>query len=488
MANHCYIACDIGADSGRVILGTLESGRLTFEEVHRFPNGPAKIGGSLRWDVIRIFEELKTGLRKVAEKKIPAASLSVDTWGVDYVLFNGRQPMLSLPYHYRDTRTDKPYAAARKNELIFSETGIQFMTFNTLYQLIADTEQDGDLLKIADRFLNIADYLNFLFSGVGRAEESLASTTQLYNPKTRTWSEALIRTFKLPRNIFPQIVPSGTRLGALSAEVAAETGLSGIEVVASCSHDTGAAVAAIPAQGDDWAYLSSGTWSLIGVELPAPLINETVRKFNFTNEAGYGGTTRFLKNIVGLWILQESKRAWAREGKNLGYAEIERLAAEAEPFYSLINPNAPRFLQPDAMPEKIAAYCRETGQPAPETPGQLARCVYESLALSYQGALKSIEQIIGRSISRLHIVGGGSKDELLNQLAANATGRTVFAGPVEATACGNVLIQALTLGHLPNLSALREVVRASFPIRQFQPEQSEAWEQASERFAALPAL
>lgn len=492
MTSH-YIACDIGADSGRVILGTLESGRLTLEELHRFSNGPARIGGSLRWDVIRMFEELKIGLRKLAEKKIQAHSLSVDTWGVDYVLFNKRQPMLSLPYHYRDSRTEGPYAAALKTvgeERIYSETGIQFMAFNTLYQLIADMEHDSGLVEIADQFLNIADYLNFLFSGIARAEESLASTTQLYDPKTRAWSADLIRTFKLPGKIFPQIVPSGTRLGPLSAEVAAETCLSaatGLQVVATCSHDTGAAVAAIPAEGDDWAYLSSGTWSLIGVELSAPLINEAVRKHNFTNEAGYGGTTRFLKNIVGLWILQESKRAWAREGRQLGYAEIERLAAEAQPFCSLIDPNAPRFLQPDAMPEKIAAYCRETGQPVPETPGQFARCVYESLALSYRSALDSIEQVTGRSISRLHIVGGGSKDALLNQFAANATGRTVLAGPVEATACGNVLIQALTLGHLPNLTALREVVRASFPIRKFQPEQSNDWQQASARFAALPA-
>jgi rhamnulokinase len=486
---HCYIACDLGADSGRVILGKLESGWLTLDEVHRFSNGPAKIAGSLRWDILRIFEELKIGLRKFSEKKIPADSLSVDSWGVDYVLFNKRQPMLSLPYHYRDARTDIPYEAALKGaakELIFSETGIQFMPLNTLYQLIADVEQDSNLLAVADQFLNIGDYLNFLFSGVARAEESLASTTQIYNPATRSWSARLMDTFNLPAKIFPQIVPSGARLGPLSAEVAAETGLSGIEVVAGCSHDTGAAVAAVPAEGEDWAYLSSGTWSLIGVELQAPLINDQVREHNFTNEAGYGGTTRFLKNIIGLWILQESKRAWARQGHHLDYAEIERLAGEAEPFRSLINPNAPRFLKPDAMPEKIAAYCRETGQPIPETPGQYARCIYESLALRYRSTLDNMEQLIGRPISRLHIVGGGSKDSLLNQLAANATGRTVLAGPVEATACGNVLIQALTLGHLPNLAALRQVVRASFPIRKFDPVRSPEWQQAAGRFAALP--
>jgi rhamnulokinase len=486
--DHCYLACDLGADSGRVILGKLESGWLTIEELHRFSNGPAKIGGTLRWDILRIFEELKIGLRKFAEKNIPAESLSVDSWGVDYVLLNQRQPMLGLPYQYRDPRTEKPYADAMTTigaAQIFSETGIQFMPINTLYQLIADVDQNSDLLAVADKFLLIGDYLNFLFSGVARAEASLASTTQIYNPKSRAWSAELIRDFKFPAAIFPEIVESGTILGSMTPEIEAETGLCGIQVVATCSHDTGAAVAAVPAEGSDWAYLSSGTWSLIGVELPEPLINETVREHNFTNEAGYGGTTRFLKNIIGLWILQESKRAWARAGHLLDYPEIERMAEEAEPFSSLINPNATRFLTPGAMPEKIAAYCRETGQPVPETPGQVARCIYESLALRYRVTLDQMVEITGRNVSRLHIVGGGSQSSLLNQFAANATGRTVLAGPVEATACGNVLIQALALGHLPNLAALRKVVRTSFPIREYQPEQGDTWLQAAERFATL---
>jgi len=485
---HCYIACDLGADSGRVILGKLESGWLTLEEIHRFKNGPAKIGGTFRWDVLRIFEELKTGLRKFAQKKIPAESLSVDSWGVDYVLLNSRQPMLALPHHYRDPRTEKTFAAALEGtgrDRIFLETGMQFMSLNTLYQLIADVEQNRDLLAVADKFLNMGDYLNFLFSGVARAEESLASTTQIYNPRTRAWSKELIRDFKLPETIFPEIVPSGTKLGPLTPEVAAETGLSGIEVVATCSHDTGAAVAAVPAEGEDWAYLSSGTWSLIGVELPAPLINDAVREHNFTNEAGYGGMTRLLKNIIGLWILQETRRAWEREGCPLDYPEIERLAEEAEPFRSLINPNATRFLTPGGMPEKIAAFCRETGQPAPETPGHFARCIYESLALRYRSTLEQLEEITGRKISRLHIVGGGSQSSLLNQFAANATGRAVLAGPVEATACGNVLIQALALGHLPDLAALRQVVRTSFSIRKYQAEQENEWKQAALRFEKL---
>ena len=488
MNEYNYIACDLGADSGRVILGRFADGKISLEEIHRFPNGAVKIGDSLRWNILRIFSELKIGLQKVAERGVAVQSLSVDSWGVDYVLFNERQPMLGLPYQYRDSRTDATYASARQavsEERIFAETGIQFMSINTLYQLIADVEKNSDLLAIADQFLNVGDYLNFLFSGVAAAEESLASTTQIYDARKREWSRELIRAFNLPERIFPKIVPSGAKLGKLLPAVMEETGLPAIEVVATCSHDTGTAVAAVPAEGDGWAYLSSGTWSLIGVELPCPLINEEVRACNFTNEAGYGGTTRFLKNIIGMWLLQESRREWIRQGTTIEYKELDRMAEESEPFRSLINPNASRFLRPDDMPAKIAAYCRETGQPAPETPGQVARCVCESLALLYRRTLGEIEQLTGRPITRLHIVGGGSRSPLINQFAASGTERTVFAGPVEATACGNVLIQALALGHIDSLAGLRKVVAASFPIAEFKPKDSAAWSAAFERFQKL---
>lgn len=488
MNEHYYIACDLGADSGRVILGHLKDGKVTLEEIHRFPNGAVKIHNSLRWNILRIFSELKTGLQKVAERKIAAESLSVDSWGVDYVLFNERQPMLGLPYQYRDSRTDATFESARKavsEERIFAETGIQFMSINTLYQLMADVESNSDLLAIADQFLNVGDYLNFLFCGVPRAEESLASTTQIYDPRKRDWSHELIRAFQMPERIFPKIVPSGTKLGKLLPTICEETGLAEVEVVATCSHDTGTAVAAVPAQGEGWAYLSSGTWSLIGVELPCPLINEEVRAHNFTNEAGYGGTTRFLKNIIGMWLLQESRREWIRQGNPIEYPEMDRQAEESEPFRSLINPNAARFMKPDDMPAKIAAYCRETGQPVPETPGQVARCVCESLALLYRRTLSQIEHLTGNKITRLHIVGGGSRSPLLNQFAASGTERTVLAGPVEATACGNVLIQALALGHVDSLATLRKVVRDSFPITEFQPQNSAEWNRAFERFQDL---
>ena len=483
-----YIACDLGAESGRVILGRLREGRVTIEEIHRFPNGAVKIAGSLRWDILRIFEELKIGLRKVTAKGVAVESLSVDSWGLDYVLTGAGQPMLSLPYSYRDARTDRTFAAALRSpgpEPIFAETGIQFLAINTLYQLIAERESSAQLLGSADRFVMIADYLHFLFSGIAAAEESLASTTQLYHPVTRKWSERLIEIFALPPHIFPPLVAPGTNLGPLLPEITAETGLQGVPVIATCSHDTGAAVAAVPASGEDWAYLSSGTWSLIGVELPHPLLDEAARAHNFTNEAGFAGTTRFLKNIVGLWLLQECRRTWAREGHDYNYGTLASQAEHAEPFRSLINPNDPRFLKPDEMPEKIAAYCRETGQPTPETPGQFTRCIYESLALLYRRTLDEITSVTGRPIARLHIVGGGSQSTLLNQFAANATGRTVLAGPVEATALGNVLIQAIALGHLGSLAELRETVAASFSIAEYPPEEAGQWQEAFARFIRL---
>ena len=491
MSSRYYAACDLGAESGRVILGTVTGGQLILEEVHRFPTGATRIQNSLRWNVVRIFDELKAGLQKVAARGVQVTSISVDSWGVDYALFNERQPLLAMPYQYRDSRTDKTYESSIEKvgrDKIFAETGIQFMQINTLYHLIADVQNNPDVLGIADQFLTIADYFNYLFCDVARNEVSLASTSQIYNPKTGDWSSELIEAFDLPKQLFPEIVASGTRLGPLTDELAKELGLNDVEVIATCSHDTGAAVAAVPAEeGDDWAYLSSGTWSLIGVELPSPLINDEVCKNNFTNEAGFGGTTRFLKNITGLWILQESRRAWHLQGNELDYVEINQLAEQAEPLRSLINPNDTRFFSPLDMPGEIADYCRETNQPVPETPGQFARCILESLALLYRQTLDTIEQMTGRTIRRLHIVGGGSQSALLNQFAASATGRAVLTGPVEATAAGNVLIQAVALGDLESLSAMRKLVRDSFSISSYQPESAEQWQAAMTRFEQLQA-
>ena len=486
---HSYIACDLGAESGRVILGTLAGGRLTLEEIHRFPNGPVQTeGGGLRWDIHRIFDEIKSGLTRIGSRPESPESISVDSWGVDYVLVDEHGDALALPYHYRDPRTELAYPAALQAVppgVIFAETGIQLMPINTLYQVLAHKNADPAALEASTQILLIADYFGARLSGVGRAERSGVSTTQLYNPVTRNWSETLLSAFNLPARLLPPLADSGTVLGPLQPEIAAETGLRAVQVIATCSHDTGAAVAAVPEDGDDWAFLSSGTWSLLGAELPAPLINPEVQRANFTNEIGYGGTVRFLKNIAGLWLVQECRRAWQAEGENYSYDALIQMAEAAPPRQSLLDPADPRFLSPGEMPAKVRAFCRATGQPAPDTPGEIVRCALESLALSYRAALTQIEALTGRTVTRLHIVGGGSRNALLNQLAADATGRTVLAGPVEATAAGNVLLQAVALGHLDGLAALRRTVRDSFPIQSYMPGRADAWQDAFARFQQL---
>ena len=488
MPQHNYIACDLGAESGRVLLGTLTQERLTLEEIHRFPNRPITVGSTLRWDVLRIFEELKLGLKMVAGRGIPVAGISCDSWGVDYVLLAGDEPMLTLPYHYRDPRTDggleRAFAIVPADE-VFLETGIQFMTINTLYQLLCDLHSRPEILNCADRFLNIGDYFNYLLSGCCTAEESLASTTQLYSPHSRDWSGVLIQQFGFPPRIFPKIVPSGTPLSVLLPSIASETGLEGPRVIAGCSHDTAAAVAAVPGQGEDWAYLSSGTWSLLGIESPQPIIGAKSRLYNFTNEAGYGGTSRFLKNIVGLWVVQECRRQWACEGREFSYPALTEMAEKSAPLRSFIDPTRPEFLKKDQMPQRIAEYCRATGQPVPATPGETVRAVLESLALLYRRTLEQLEDASGKASRVLHIVGGGSKNHLLNQLAANATQITVLAGPSECTGLGNVIVQAIALGHLPSLGAGREIVRESFPTVCYEPEDASLWQEAYRRFLNL---
>ena len=364
------------------------------------------------------------------------------------------------------------------------------MPINTLYQLLAHRQQAPEQLAEADQLLLIADYFHALFCGVCVAERSLASTTQLYNPVTRQWSEDLLSRFGLPGSLFPLLVDPGTVLAPLSSAIAEETGMDGVQVIAACSHDTAAAVAAVPvgpeaAQARDWAFLSSGTWSLLGMELPQPLINADAQAAGFTNETGWGGTTRFLQNIAGLWIVQECRRAWLAEGLDFSYDALTQMAGEAPPFRSLIRPGDGRFLPPGHMPARVQNFCRLTGQVVPESPGQIVRCALESLALSYRETLEQMEALTGHAVRHLHIVGGGSQNALLNQFAAEATGRSVAAGPAEATAIGNLLLQAMTLGHLTSLADLRQTVRASFPVRNFEPKDADAWEEPYARFQHL---
>ena len=483
-----YLAVDLGAESGRVMLGTLAEGRVTLEEIHRFPNRSLTENGHLHWDLAHLQGEIFAGIEKAAARQAPIAGISTDSWGVDYVLLDQGGQALGHPYCYRDARTaDSPARLFKKMPFaeIYRETGIQFMAINTIYHLEAQQHDDLSILAAADHFLNIADYFNAQLCGVDVAEQSLASTTQVYNPRTQTWSEKIGATLGLKQSLFPRVVPSGTVLGPVSGRWKTLPALAQTKVIASCSHDTGAAVAAVPASGNNWAYLSSGTWSLLGTELQAPVVTDAAREAGFTNEVGLGGSIRFLKNIAGLWVLQECRRAWEAAGQKFTYDELTHLAAENGPATAHLSLRDPRFVAPGDMPEKIVAFCRETAQPIPTTPGPFARTILESLALTYAHTLRELERVIGRQIETLHIVGGGSRSHLLNHLTADATGIRIITGPVEATAIGNILIQALALGHLESPAALRRIVENSFPTQLFMPGTNLLSEETRARFQQL---
>jgi rhamnulokinase len=480
-------AIDLGAESGRVIHATVGEGRVDVQTVHQFPSQAVTIAQTLRWDVAAVWHEIRQGLALLSRRHGRPDSVGVDSWGVDYVLTRGAEPLLTLPFHYRDGRCVGAIERAEpkvSRDEIFAETGIQFMPINTIYQLHEDVTRRGDILRFADRLLLIADYFNWLLSGVPRAEETLASTTQLYNPRTRGWSGKLADKLGIPKALLPAIVPAGTVLEVVEPGVADDCGLGQAKVIATCSHDTAAAVAAVPATGaGNWAYLSSGTWSLLGAELPSPVITPESQKLNFTNEVGFGGTIRLLKNIVGLWPLQECRREWKSAGQDLGYDELTTRAAGAASMRSLVDLSDGRFLLPGEMCRKIAHFCRQTGQPAPESPAEFTRCILESLALAYRRTLRELTRLTGQAIDRLHIVGGGSRNQLLNQMAADATGVTVVAGPVEATAIGNALVQAIALGEVKDLSQARQIVAGSFQVSMYKPQSATDWDAAAARLA-----
>ena len=492
MTQHCYLAVDLGAESGRVIAGLLDGDQVRLKELHRFPNGPVQLGGSMRWDVLRLWSEIQHGLTQAAEKYRDAIiSVGVDTWGVDYVLMSATDEILCQPSHYRDARTQGLLADALTcvpKQEIFAETGVQFMEINTLYQLLAMQKTNGPILDLADRFLLMPDFFHWCLSGSCVVEFTNATTTQCFHPTGREWSHDLLRKFNLPLAMFPDVVPPGTTLGKLRADVAARCGLPRINVVAPATHDTASAVAAVPTTRTgtaEWAYLSSGTWSLLGVEVPEAILSQRALEFNVTNEGGIDGTYRLLKNIMGLWLVQECRRSFQRRGLNPDYAELARLAADAEPFRSLIDPDDGRFLNPDDMPTAIQNYCAETDQPRPQTEGQLVRCVLESLALKYRTVLGQLEELTGTPVKVIHIVGGGTQNELLNQFTANACGCPVVTGPIEATALGNVLVQARAAGQLDSLADIRHVVRSSAELKEFDPAESGRWNDAWQRFDRL---
>ncbi len=478
------LAFDLGAESGRAIIGRFDGERLTLEELHRFANGPVQLFDRLYWNPLALFTEMKEGLSLFArEHGKDLDAVGIDTWGVDFALLGPDDALLDNPRNYRDPRTDGMLEEAFSHlsrEEIFAYTGVQFMKLNTLYQLLS--LRDSKLLESTQTMLMMADLFNFYFTGTKVCEFSNATTTQFYDPRQSAWSTKLLESLDLPTHFLPEIVQPGTRVGTLLPSIATATGLGAVPVIAPATHDTGSAVAAVPATTRDYAYISSGTWSLMGVELDAPLINDQALRYNFTNEGGVGPTYRFLKNIMGLWLVQECRRTWEHEGQVRSYDTLTAMAREAEPFTALLDPDEECFLAPGGMPARIRTYCQETDQTIPVDEGQIIRIVLESLALKYRYVLESLETILGRRLESIHIVGGGIQNRLLCQFTASATGRPVIAGPLEATAIGNLMLQLIGLGQLTSLAEAREVVRRSFESEIYEPESETDWDAAYNRF------
>jgi rhamnulokinase len=482
------LAFDLGAESGRGLVGAFDGERLQLEVVHRFPNRPVQTLDAMHWDVLRLYDEMLTAMHKVAAQHGTVASLGVDTWGVDFALLGRGGVLLGNPRHYRDAHTERimeqAFAKVPRAD-IFRRTGIQFMRFNSLFQLLAMQRDRSPLLDMAETLLLMPDLFHYWFTGIKANEYTNATTSQMIHPVKRTWAWDLIGDFGLPERIFGSLVKPGTVLGPLRGSVGTQTGLAGVPVIAPATHDTAAAVAAVPAQGNSWAYISSGTWSLMGAEIAEPLTHDQVHAVNFTNEGGVGGTIRLLKNIMGLWLVQECRRAWERAGQQHSYEALMQLAADAPAFVSLVNPDDDAFILPEDMPRALAEFCRRTGQPVPDGPGPVVRCALDSLAFKYRWALERLEELIGRRLDTIHIVGGGCHNTLLCQLTADACHRTVLAGPVEATAVGNVLTQLLGLGLIKSLDEGRTIVRRSFEMACYQPRQQQEWQEPYQRFVKL---
>ena len=468
-----FLAFDLGAESGRAVIGFFNSETLRLEDVHRFPTGGTRILDTLHWDALRLFDEIKRGLSLAVQAHgADFAGMGIDTWAVDFGLLGKGDVLLGNPRHYRNHANDgMPDIAFRTvpRETIYDRTGIQFLQFNTLYQLLALQKENSPLLENAQTLLMMPDLFNFWLTGMKATEWSNATSTQMVDPHTRAWADDLISAFALPRAILTDIIPSGTILGSLRSDIASEAGCGSLSVIAPGTHDTASAVVAVPAENWDYAYISSGTWSLVGIETAQPIISPQSLAANFTNEGGVCGTIRLLKNVMGLWLVQECRRSLARQRQEYDYNALTALAAQSPTFGPLIEPDDPAFLAPADMTVEIRAFCSRTGQTPPDSIGALIRCCLESLALKYRWVIERLEEVRGRPIETVHIVGGGTQNKLLCQLTANATRRPVIAGPVEATAIGNVLMQAIGTGHIAGLEQARAIVRRSFPLDTYTP-------------------
>ena len=485
MTTRNFLAFDLGASSGRAILGTITDNKLTLKEIHRFDNQMVEVNGSFYWNIFSLFGELKTGLKRcIHDFGIQPESVGVDTWGVDITLLDRNGMIVGLPYAYRDPRTDTAMEEVfeiipRKD--LYLMTGIQFMQFNTLFQLHAYKRDKSPQLEIATDILFMPDALGYLFSGVKKNEFSIASTSQFLKPGKLEYVQRLFDAIGFDMNMMQELVLPGTVLGSIKPEIQKETGSIPIPVVAVAAHDTASAIASVPATGRNWAYISSGTWSLMGIEIDHPLISEEIQKLNFTNEGGVEGTTRFLKNIMGLWLLQECRRIW-QDKYNYSWPEMVEMGLKAQPFKCLLDPDAREFLNPGDMPAAIAEFCRKTGQPLPETHGEVIRTIFESLALKYRSTLDAIRVVSPIAIEKIHIIGGGANNELLCQYAANATNLPVYAGPTEATAIGNIMMQAKALGVVTSLEEIRDMVLNSFETKIFYPQDAGSWEEQYQKF------
>jgi rhamnulokinase len=485
-----FLAFDLGAESGRAVLGRLDGGKLSVHEVRRFPNTPLDLSGHIHWNVYALFDEMKAAMKESAAAiGSRPASVGVDTWGVDFGLLARDGSLLGLPFCYRDHRNIgamEEYFKLVPRPDLYEATGIQFMPFNTLFQVYAMVRERSPLLDAAADLLFMPDLFNFLLTGKKAAEFTIATTSQFLDPRTKAWVPGLFQAMGLSKKILQNIIEPGTVLGPLAEEVARETGLFGVPIVATAGHDTAAAVAAVPAEGRNWAYISSGTWSLVGVEEKAPVISPRSLESNFTNEGGVGGTIRFLKNVTGLWLVQGCRKAWAKDGP-LSYEELVQAAGDAPPFAAFIDPDSPDFLNPPDMPDAIAGYCRGTGQQTPVSRAAMVRALLESLALKYRYVIDQLRFVLGHPIEKIHVIGGGSRNELLCRFTADATGLPVIAGPAEATAIGNILVQAMAMGRVESPEEIRAIIRGSFELRTYEPEDTAAWDAAYARFREVLA-
>ena len=488
MAEH-YLAFDLGAESGRAILGTLDdAGRLQISQLHRFPNGMINVLGNLHWDVLGLYKEMLEGMQVLAANHATSpTSIGVDTWGVDFALLDAQGTLIGAPFTYRDQRTQgamEEFFLKISRERLYQLTGIQFLPFNTVFQLYSMVRDKSPNLDIASDLLFMPDVFNYFLTGIKKSEFTFATTSQLYNVRTGYWDDEIFKQLSVPKGIMQEIVQPGTVIGGLTDNISEQTGLRGVPVVAVASHDTASAVASVPASGENFAYISSGTWSLMGIESQVPVINEKTLKYGFTNEGGLCRTFRVLKNLTGLWLLQECRKEWAKK-REYSYSELVEMAENFAPFVSLVCPDRAEFLNPADMPLAIADFCRATGQPVPQEIGQFVRVILESLALTYRHTLEELQEIVATAIEKIHVIGGGSQNHLLCQFTADATGLPVYAGPVEAAAIGNILAQAMAFGRISSLGELREVVRHSFSLDVYEPRYTSGWEEAYERFTKL---